>query len=118
MKNHSNLVPPSAVGKVIYDCLLFKLEKAIPPKPEIAQELDEIARRITKKLKNLKQMMPVHKDKLNFFMAQSKGQVSKLYKLVIRRQFFRQTILVLTTDGYRHWKGEEWTGIIIELEKS
>ena len=93
--------------KVIQDDLLFKLEKAIPPIPEIGQELDENARRIKKKLKNLKQTMPVHKEKLNFLMTKSKEKVSKLYKLVMRRQFFitnhisfdNRWILVLKQGG-------------------
>ena len=43
---------------------------------------------IVKKLHRLKSC-PIHSDKLNFFMTQSKGHIGKLYKFAIRRQLLK-----------------------------
>ena len=41
-----------------------------------------------KKLQRLN-IWPIHYDKMNFFMAQNKGYIGRLYRLAIRRQFLK-----------------------------
>ena len=46
---------------------------------------------LQKKLYKL-ESWPIHCDKLNFIVAQNKGNIGKIYKLAIRRQFYQNQI--------------------------
>ena len=73
-------------NKIRHNNILFELENMTPPGLQIIHELDDNLNRIVKKIGNLR-YSPIQKDKLNFFLSQTSGQISKIYRFAIRRQF-------------------------------
>ena len=73
---------------ITYYEVIFKLERTAPPVFLIKHEVELALNGFIKKLHKLK-YCPIHTDKLNFFMSQSKGHIGKLYKFAIRWQFLK-----------------------------